>query len=453
VLWVLLGVAVVVPGWLAVSWLLGIPLDVSSLLSRPLAEAQRAYRQGDYAIAAGLAEARLAERPGDENAILLAARAHAHLGRFDKAEAYFVQVRLRELDDLLMRARGLVARKLLVEAAAVYDQILQEWRLNPEALQYLAVIRGSEQQRYDEALILAQQLCRIPSHQVVGHVMVAKIRFSLGHLEAAVQSFEEALGLSPDLKELPPTEPDDVLRTYAKALLLLGRGEEAERHALRARELASGAEASWILGQARQQAGDEEGAERYWIEAFARDPSFVQALQDLGQLYLRRQEPANALQWFERAHEIDPGNEAIKYCLETTHRYLGKVASRKTVDPAGTFTLSVRAAALSRGERKEVTVIIDRGKDFDQELSLKFSAPRGLKVTPGEVLVSAGEKEVQVMIESDSDAPAGELSIEVTGTPPTGRPTALRIPVEVREHANETHTTTPDNDPPPARSP
>src|SRR5262245_49391213 len=224
-LWVLFLTVAAAAGWLGVSW----------FMARPLAEARRAYENGDYTIAASLAETRLAQHPSDANAILLAARASAHSGRWDRAEAYFVQVPLHDLDDFHMRASGLVACELLTEAAAVYDQILQRWPLDPDALQSLAAIRGGDQRRFDEALVLAEQLCRIPSHKVVGLVMVAKIRYSLGHLEATVSSFENALAISPDLKELPSNEPVDALLVYSKALLLLGKVEQAEQKGLSAR--------------------------------------------------------------------------------------------------------------------------------------------------------------------------------------------------------------------------
>jgi hypothetical protein len=104
----------------------------------------------------------------------------------------------------------------------------------------------------------------------------------------------------------------------------------------------------------------------------------------------------------------------------------------KVADPSSTFTLKVTGEAdLKRGERKEVVIAIDRGRDFKEEVTLKFTAPRGLKVTPNEVMVPAGEKEAKVTIESEAGVPAGEMNIEVTGMPPTGSPTTLRVPVEV----------------------
>jgi len=104
----------------------------------------------------------------------------------------------------------------------------------------------------------------------------------------------------------------------------------------------------------------------------------------------------------------------------------------KPVDPASTFTLKVRGEAdLKRGERKEVTLTMDRGAKFDQAVKLQFKTPRGLKVTPDEATVLPGEKEVKLTIEAEADTPAGEASIEVIGIPETGRTTSLRIPVEV----------------------
>src|SRR5438093_91542 len=97
--------------------------------SLPLAEAQRAFRAGEYAIAAELAEARLNQgHPDDQKAMRLAARSYANLARWAEAEAYFARVPLSDTQDYRLRARGLESRRLWTEAALVYDQILQRWR-------------------------------------------------------------------------------------------------------------------------------------------------------------------------------------------------------------------------------------------------------------------------------------------------------------------------------------
>jgi hypothetical protein len=117
---------------------------------------------------------------------------------------------------------------------------------------------------------------------------------------------------------------------------------------------------------------------------------------------------------------------------QTTDQSVPPTDTDKSVDPASMFTLKTRGEVdLKRGERKEVTVSIDRGAKFNQSVKLQFKAAPGLKITPAEVMMPPDEKEVKVNIEAEADAPGGEASIEVIGVPETGRSTSVRIPVEV----------------------
>ena len=310
----LLCVAAISPvTWLAAEWLRGLPL----------AEARQAFQLGQYPAAAQLAEQQLAGHPNDQAAMLLAARAYAQVHRWAEAEAYFAQVPLREHEDLRLRARGLEARRLLTEAAMVFEQIRQRWPNDGDTLQHLAAIRV-QQDRPEEALILARQLAQFPSFEAVGHVLAGMIEQQMFNHSRAVQEFEEALRCSPELKGIP-TERWQVLQWLAEALVDLGRAAEAEQYALEVRRASSGPEPCYLLGQARLQLGDEDGARRYWAEATARSPNYVPAIKELAQFHLRTGELEDALRWCRRAHEVEPENPAIKYLLSQIYRRLGQV--------------------------------------------------------------------------------------------------------------------------------
>jgi tetratricopeptide (TPR) repeat protein len=104
----------------------------------------------------------------------------------------------------------------------------------------------------------------------------------------------------------------------------LGRPADAERYALRAREVSSTPDPCWILGRVRQQQGDEDGAKRYWEEAVARDPQHNAALRELGRLALLQQQPEQALAWLLRAREAKPDDTATAQALAATYRHLGQ---------------------------------------------------------------------------------------------------------------------------------
>ena len=298
--------------WFAVRW----------FVVTAIGEARRAFEEKNYTLAIDLAERHLEGHPSDQDAMLFLARSYAQAGRWPEAEAYYGQVRLRKPEDLHLRAKGLVTRRLWPEAGLVYEQILQNWPMDGWALEQLARIR-IQQQRNDEALTLAKRLILVPSYEVAGHLIVGTIEFHKHSFARAAESLEEVVRRAPDLKSIPG-DPGTVLQWLAESLLVLGRAADAEQYVMRARDLSQSAESCWLLGMARQHQGDSEGARRYWEETVARDPNFVRAIRELGRDSLVRQQPEDALRWLQRAREISPNDKGTLQALIATYRRLGQ---------------------------------------------------------------------------------------------------------------------------------
>jgi uncharacterized membrane protein len=100
-----------------------------------------------------------------------------------------------------------------------------------------------------------------------------------------------------------------------------------------------------------------------------------------------------------------------------------------------TFTLKVPSGTtnIDPGERKEVTISIDRGDNFKQTVALKFKAPAGVKVEPTDVQLKSDQEEAKVTLVVGADAPMGEWNIDVTATPETGKATSMSMRVKVEE--------------------
>jgi uncharacterized membrane protein len=91
--------------------------------------------------------------------------------------------------------------------------------------------------------------------------------------------------------------------------------------------------------------------------------------------------------------------------------------------PEQAFTLDVPnlATDIKQGESKVVTISINRGKNFDQDVTLSFeNTPKGLSVDPARPVLKKGEKEVTFTIKAADDAALGTHVIKVAGTPTTG---------------------------------
>src|SRR5262249_45267032 len=87
---------------------------------------------------------------------------------------------------------------------------------------------------------------------------------------------------------------------------------------------------------------------------------------------------------------------------------------------------------VKHGETKTVKVSLNRGKNFHQNVKLTFDAPKGLKVDPPSAEIKASDKdEIEVRISVEKDAPAGDHTIKIVGTPDKGDSTSVDMKVKV----------------------
>jgi len=87
---------------------------------------------------------------------------------------------------------------------------------------------------------------------------------------------------------------------------------------------------------------------------------------------------------------------------------------------------------LKQGETQSVTLSLERGESFKQDVTLLIEATKGLTFDPAKILVKAGDKpNVQLRISADKAAALSEYRVSVMGTPTTGQPTKAEFNVKV----------------------
>lgn len=92
-----------------------------------------------------------------------------------------------------------------------------------------------------------------------------------------------------------------------------------------------------------------------------------------------------------------------------------------------TFSTEVK-----QGETKNVTISLERGQYFKQDVKLQINASKGIGVEPTKVLVKASDNpDVQLMISAAKDASLGGYQISLNGTPETGDSTSTEFKVMV----------------------
>jgi hypothetical protein len=101
-----------------------------------------------------------------------------------------------------------------------------------------------------------------------------------------------------------------------------------------------------------------------------------------------------------------------------------------------TFTLGVPtfSTTLKQGEAKEISIAAHRGKNFAEDVSLRFmDLPKGLTIEPENPMIRASEKDAKVMIKAAPDAPLGDFMIKVIGHPTRGADAMNELRVTIRK--------------------
>jgi hypothetical protein len=90
----------------------------------------------------------------------------------------------------------------------------------------------------------------------------------------------------------------------------------------------------------------------------------------------------------------------------------------------GTFTLtcSSRPVEVRRGQSASVVVSVKRSPDFKVDVTLTFAGlPKGLKVEPSSVVVHpGGDGDARLKVVAGRNAPLGEHTLQIFGTPTRG---------------------------------
>jgi uncharacterized membrane protein len=88
--------------------------------------------------------------------------------------------------------------------------------------------------------------------------------------------------------------------------------------------------------------------------------------------------------------------------------------------------------SVQQGDVRAVTVSLQRGKYFKQDVRLQVQAAEGISVGPTDILVKASESpDVQLRIATTKNTALGSYIVSVKGTPKTGEPTSTAFTVKV----------------------
>jgi hypothetical protein len=98
-----------------------------------------------------------------------------------------------------------------------------------------------------------------------------------------------------------------------------------------------------------------------------------------------------------------------------------------------TFTLSMPGStSIKQGETKAATIAIKRGKNFGEDVTLKFAdMPKGLTIDPANPVIKHGDTEAKLTFKAADDAALGDFTVKVTGHPSKGSDASNELKITV----------------------
>lgn len=205
---------------------------------------------------------------------------------------------MTEIHALLKQALTLQQQGELLQAQALYDEVLRAEPLNFDAL-HLSGVLARQQGDPDLALVLIEGALAIDARRAIAHCNHGVVLQDLGRYEEALASFERALALRPDYAM--------ALSNRGNALRHLGHIESALHSYDAALRLSPEyAEALCNRALALQSIARHEAALDSFGAALTIRSNYPEALHGAAVSLLALGKPGDALEGFERALHLQP---------------------------------------------------------------------------------------------------------------------------------------------------
>jgi uncharacterized membrane protein len=87
---------------------------------------------------------------------------------------------------------------------------------------------------------------------------------------------------------------------------------------------------------------------------------------------------------------------------------------------------------IKQGQSQNITVSLERGDNFKQDVKLEIESSKGISIEPTSVIIKSSDKpEVQLKIAAAQNAALGEYRVSVKGIPKTGESTSMEFKMKV----------------------
>jgi tetratricopeptide (TPR) repeat protein len=290
--------------------------------SAAIVEARRAYGRGELTVCLQHSLDHLQRQPWSQEAALLAAHCLSRLDYSEQAEPYYRRAGNLTINDLQIRAYGLVRGPHPERAIPVFNEILAGSPENVSAMRRLAALLLAQNEK-EELLKLAERLENTAHGAVIGSFLRGVVYHNDKNRQQAVIAFSRVLELDPELEDMPL---DHTLfwSHLADDLIGSGRIEEARSHLLKAVAKTPAPELLSRLGQTYFLQGSLDDAERWFREAAELAPADWVPHMNLAKVAIQRRNHEEALRQLSQARELAPRQYSVMYSLASVYRQLGR---------------------------------------------------------------------------------------------------------------------------------
>ena len=288
---------------------------------QPLRQARRAYTEQKYLLSLRWSNFCLQRSPDNQQALALAARSLARIDEYDDALQRYRQVQQFEPEDFFLCGYCCAQKGQFVRAMELLEEAARMEPNRLETRRSLAVVYY-QLERPQEGMAHAQHLLNDPQERSRGLALLGDLYFLLSRWDDSYCCFASLLEENPRLQGIPYRRRHVRCRQL-DCLLQLGKTEEAALLLDDLGVVSNDLYALKLRGQLRYQQGDLDQAERDWWSALQLAPDQFWILTKLGMLLLERQRAGEALQWFEKALQLEPNNPVIHHHLALAHARLG----------------------------------------------------------------------------------------------------------------------------------
>ncbi|WP_435009074.1 tetratricopeptide repeat protein [Tundrisphaera lichenicola] len=315
--------------------------------SKSLDEAVAAESRGDFPTALRASMEHLERRPWSPEAHRVAARCLSRLDFAEQAEAYYRRAWGLTASDLLYRAYGLTRQNLRERALEAFDEVLRLDPLDVAALRLKAGVLIS-MLRWHEVGEIGRLLAgsalgsvraeapvaaagghwtlrprEVDSVAALGSTLIGIAYHNQGDFEAAVEAYQKVLELDPELRSMP-LDRRLFWSQFGEDLLSIGRSADVLRYLSLVEGSLDDPGLVALMARAHMLQGSVDGAEKSWLRVRELSPDHPAAWLNLGRIELGRGNLEEATRLLTRAATLAPGSYAAAYNLGITYQRLGR---------------------------------------------------------------------------------------------------------------------------------